>query len=114
MDKGVHGSGDLEGNYGEQYELIIFAGNGSRKLNGKRPVNIIKCNKVSGQSLEHPAQKPVELIKFLIEKSAAPGEFVLDPFMGIGTVPLACIEKKNPLLVLNSMRYILNCTAEGS
>lgn len=96
-DKENHGAGDLEGNYGERYELIIFAGNGNRKLNGKRPDNILNYPKVPNNELEHPTQKPVELLKFLIEKSTSPGETVLDPFMGAGSVPLACVDR-NPFI----------------
>lgn len=96
-DKGNHGAGGLEGNYGERYELIIFAGRGDRKLNGKRPDNILSYSKVSNDNLEHPTQKPIELLKFLIEKSTSPGEVVLDPFMGVGSVPLACLGR-NPFI----------------
>jgi site-specific DNA-methyltransferase (adenine-specific) len=33
----------------------------------------------------HPAEKPVDLMRFLVENSTKPGETVLDPFMGSGT-----------------------------
>lgn len=95
-DKGNHGSGDLTGNYGERYELIIFADNGgNRELNEPRPVNILSYSKVSAASLEHPAQKPVDLLEYIISKSTAPGETVLDPFMGIGSVPVACGDRNS-------------------
>lgn len=37
---------------------------------------------------KHPHQKPIELMKRLI--NATPGEVVLDPFMGSGTTGVAC------------------------
>jgi site-specific DNA-methyltransferase (adenine-specific) len=34
---------------------------------------------------EHPCQKPLSIMKWLVEDVAAPGETILDPFMGSGT-----------------------------
>lgn len=79
--------GDLDGNYAEQYEMIIFATNGRKILNGKRNTNILIYNRVS--SSVHPTQKPVDLCRFLISKSSKQGEIVLDPFMGVGTSCIA-------------------------
>lgn len=89
-DKGNHGAGDLEGNYGERHELIIFATKGRRILNGDRPDNIILYNKV--QDLIHPTQKPVGLLEQLIKHSTDEGELVCDPFMGVGST---CKAAKN-------------------
>jgi site-specific DNA-methyltransferase (adenine-specific) len=86
-DKLNHGSGDLEGNYGERYEMIIFASNGRRILNGDREDNIISYSRVVNQS--HPTEKPVGLIKKLIEKSTNLGELVVDPFCGSGSTCIA-------------------------
>lgn len=89
-DKLNHGTGDLEGNYGEQHELIIFASNGRRILNGDRPTNIIAYSRVSNNL--HPTEKPVGLLKRLIEVSTQEGETVLDPFMGVGSTCVASKE----------------------
>ena len=40
----------------------------------------------------HPTQKPVSIIRRMIECSSRPGATVLDPFMGSGTTAVACIE----------------------
>lgn len=40
-------------------------------------------------SEEHPTMKPVELVKFTIKNSSAPGDIVFDPFMGSGTTLIA-------------------------
>lgn len=37
------------------------------------------------QSTEHPTEKPLPMLRTLIERFSAPGETVLDPFMGSGT-----------------------------
>lgn len=38
----------------------------------------------------HDTEKPVELMKILIENSTKENEIVLDPFVGIGATPKAC------------------------
>ena len=38
----------------------------------------------------HDTEKPIELAEILIKNSSNEGDLVLDPFVGIGFVPLAC------------------------
>ena len=40
----------------------------------------------------HPAQKPLALLTYLIEKATQPEDTVLDPFMGSGTTGVACVQ----------------------
>lgn len=86
--KNNHTSGDLHGDYANKTEFINFAQKGRRLLNGKRDVNVLNFNRVS--KLQHPTQKPLDLIEFLITKSTKDGETILDPFMGSGTTGVAC------------------------
>jgi len=44
----------------------------------------------SGERTEHPSQKPVALMKYLVETFTA--GTVCDPFMGSGTTGIACIQ----------------------
>ena len=44
------------------------------------------------QRLDHPTQKPVDLIKDLILKHSKVNDLILDPFSGTGTLAIACIE----------------------
>jgi len=41
---------------------------------------------------KHPTEKPVELCRLYIENSTAPGDLVLDPFMGSGTTGVAAVQ----------------------
>jgi site-specific DNA-methyltransferase (adenine-specific) len=41
--------------------------------------------------VEHPTQKPLELMKWNIDYLTAPGQLVLDPFMGSGTTGVAAV-----------------------
>jgi site-specific DNA-methyltransferase (adenine-specific) len=91
--KSNHGSGDLRGAYAPQYEMVIFAGKGRRQLRGKRhPDVLLKHAAVSSRARKHPVQKPVDLLRFLIEKSTKPGEVVLDPFAGVGSTVVAALQ----------------------
>ena len=41
---------------------------------------------------DHPTQKPVKLLKHIVEIASKKGDHVLDPFMGTGSTGQACIE----------------------
>jgi len=43
------------------------------------------------QTLDHPHQKPLPIMQWLVDLATAEGETVCDPFMGSGTTGLACI-----------------------
>jgi len=88
--KNNHGSGDLNGSYAPQYEMIIFGAKGKRHLNGKRDADVLPCDNVPSAQRFHATQKPVELLRVIVEKSTAPGDIVLDPFAGTGSAGLAC------------------------
>lgn len=90
--KNNHGSGDLYGAYAPQNEMIIFAAKGRRELNGRRHPDVLDCDNVPSSYRFHATQKPVHLLRFLVEKSTNPGEIVLDPFAGSGSTGLACID----------------------
>lgn len=83
-DKLQHGTGDLEGDYAPQYEMILYATKGRHKLRGKHIPNIIRYPKVQPQKLKHPYEKPTGLLEQLIRKSSDTGDLVFDPFAGSG------------------------------
>lgn len=97
--------GDLQGNYAEKYEMIIFATKGSRTLLGdKRPVNVLDFARTNNSN--HPTEKPVELLKELIKNSTVEGETVLDYFAGSGSTLIASKElKRNPVGIEQSKEY---------
>jgi len=60
--------------------------------NGKMVFNIIDWEKDSDTPKIHPTQKPVKLLKKLIEIFTDEGEVVIDPVAGSGTTLVAAIE----------------------
>jgi DNA modification methylase len=88
-DRVIHGMGDLNGCYAPCYDLIIFATKGKHLLKGKRPKDIIKVQRVNAEKLLHPTQKPISLIKQIIENSSLCGDIILDLYNGSGTTTSA-------------------------
>lgn len=86
--KNNHTSGDLEGDFANKTEFCLFAHKGRRELAGKRDTNVLQFDRVS--VMEHPTQKPKDLIAYLLQKSSNENDIVYDPFMGSGTTARAC------------------------
>jgi site-specific DNA-methyltransferase (adenine-specific) len=53
------------------------------------PAKIYSCSSTDLNRV-HPTQKPVNLMKYLVDKFTNKGDTVLDPFMGSGTTGVAC------------------------
>lgn len=81
-DKGNHSMGNLEHEYGRQWEAIAFYPSSEHKFI-YRPTDIISVMRVPPDKLVHPNEKPVEVASKLL--SANEGNLILDPFMGSGT-----------------------------
>ena len=89
--KDKHGVGDCFGNFGNQYEMIIFASKGKTTwCSDKRPVNVLYAPKITSRL--HPTEKPVELLKQLITIATVEGEVVLDSFAGVASTLVAAKE----------------------
>jgi DNA modification methylase len=46
----------------------------------------------------HPTQKPVSLMRWMVERWTEPGDLVLDPYMGSGPIAQACLETRRRYL----------------
>lgn len=90
-NKGNKGSGDLENDWGNQTELIIYCVKGKKNINYRKG-NVLEIPKIHSSKLVHPTQKPTQLLKEILEVSALPNDFIVDPFMGSGTTIKACNE----------------------
>lgn len=93
-EKNAWSRGDTKGNWGYMYEMVIYFRKKiepkfRRFLRGKRDGNILKYKKLPTNYMLHPTQKPIDMLEYLIEKSTAPGEMVLDPFCGSASTLVA-------------------------
>lgn len=95
-DKEIVGLGDLTLPWGPSHELITFATYEISKANRDkgygalaarmRRGSVIRCPRLqSGQVARHPTEKPLRVLRELIEASSVFDEVVLDPFAGSGS-----------------------------
>ena len=81
--------------YMSQFEYIIFLRKGRhKKINNCGESDVLtfpnkKLKDENGKTI-HDTEKPVGLMKVLIDNSSQPYDLVLDPFMGIGSTGVAC------------------------
>jgi site-specific DNA-methyltransferase (adenine-specific) len=115
-DKGRMGMGDVALPWAPQHETITFGvyvdssydrkserGNLSARL---RKGSIISVQRLDGNVYQHPTEKPILLLRQLIESSSVIGELVLDPFMGVGsTLVAARIEGRKAIGIEIEERY---------
>jgi DNA modification methylase len=66
-----------------QWEMILYAIKGDKPVTHIYP-DVIPCQ--ADPNMTHGAQKPVALYANLLKRSVKPGDLVLDPFSGSGTV----------------------------
>lgn len=90
-DKGgaVGGGGHVRRCWKQTWELIQVRAD--LDLQGGRDVAVLQHKVAPWQSPDHPAQEPVGLLAYIIEKVSTPGQRVLDPFMGSGSAGVACM-----------------------
>lgn len=99
-DKELVGMGDLSAPWGLQHEKITFAVHEISKSNRERGVgnlaarlrkgSVLRCQRAQGSGIRnHPTEKPVEILRQLIESSSVMGEIVYDPFAGSGSTLIA-------------------------
>lgn len=72
------------------WEAIVVGKKQGAYWGSKYFPNILKFQAPKGKNRIHPTQKPLELIKKLIELTTKKGSIILDPFMGSGTTAVAC------------------------
>jgi DNA modification methylase len=70
------------------YELCALILTGEAKIRNRSLSDIWRIPWISKKP-NHPAEKPVELLKKIIAETD--GEIILDPFMGSGTTGVACV-----------------------
>lgn len=116
-DKGIVGMGDLSQPWGVSHEPITFAvyepskanrdkgyGNLSARI---RQGSVLRVERTNGAATtRHPTEKPVALLRRLIESSSVMGETVLDPFVGVGsTLVAAAMEGRKGIGIEIDERY---------
>ena len=76
--------------YMNAYELILMMRKGGAKnINDMGTQNILRVPNIT-RVKKHPTEKPVDLMKILIQNSTKENDVVMDLFMGAGATGVAC------------------------
>lgn len=81
--------------YRARYECVLFFEKGKRKLNDLGISDIIEVPRITGG---YPAEKPPEVSEVLVTQSTQPGQLVIDPFSGSGSVGVAAVRNGRDFL----------------
>lgn len=73
--------------------ILFFTKVHPKKLTHGGCMNVLNFKPVQGKNKLHDYEKPVDLLKYLIEASSYKDEIVCDPFTGSGSIAVACIRK---------------------
>lgn len=79
------GMGDLQ-SWGMGCEFILYYKRGSRDRSDVRRNNVLHVPQLRPSDLIHPHEKPPALLELLIKHSTSPGDFLVDPFGGSGSL----------------------------
>ncbi len=92
--------GSRSWNYQRDYEPILLAVKGSPALTQNMLSSVQLHAVVPPARLVHPNEKPVQIIKNLLEHSTYEGSFVLDPFAGSGVVGVAATQLRRKYMLI--------------
>lgn len=79
------GMGDLQ-SWGMGCEFILYYKRGSRDRTDTRRNNVLAVPQLRPNELIHPHEKPESLLELLLKHSTSPGDWVVDPFGGSGSL----------------------------
>ena len=95
-DKMLIGLSHSHGAWSKSHEVISFAvktDESKRRFDSgaarMRRGTVLRYRRLNGSQVRHPAEKPVGLLRELIESSSRMGEMVLDYFAGVGSTLVA-------------------------
>ncbi|MNB86515.1 Modification methylase RsrI [compost metagenome] len=83
--------------YRYQHEFIIMAVKGKknvRRIHSRNQTDVWQIPRIPGNQTIHPTEKPIDMMKRIIENSSEEGEYVVDFFAGSGVVPKASEDLK--------------------
>ena len=103
--------------YMSQFEYVLFFRKGKgKKINkcGTSDILNVPNKKTKGEDGKniHDTEKPIELMKILIENSSQENEIVFDPFIGVGATAIACKELNRQYVGCEIDKHYFNIAQE--
>jgi DNA modification methylase len=87
-----------------------YHGTNSRDTKGGKttryPTNILEFKCVDNYSRLHSAEKPVDLLRYMIRTYTDEGEVVLDNCMGVGSTVIACVRENRQYIGIENDKEI--------
>lgn len=80
-----------KGRFSQSAEYVIYGSFGIPNEGEQSPQNVYRSKPVFGKNKNHLAEKPVDVVKWIIGITPK-GATILDPFMGSGTTGVACVQ----------------------
>lgn len=74
--------------------------------------SVFKCPAPSGDRV-HPCQKPLPLLEALIKRHTNEGDTILDPFMGSGSVGIACMKLGRKFIGIEKEQEYFNSASQS-
>ena len=117
--KGPSGQSNMPSHWPSScYEMILYIRKENSRLVLEGKPDWIQCNPVKGKEKIHQAEKPVELIRDLLQRVALPNSVVYDPFGGSGATMEAALSlrmrgiycelsKENYAMAVNRMKPLI-------
>ncbi len=88
------------GRFSGSAEYVVYGSNGASDSDGQAsPQNVFSCQPVGGDDKTHIAEKPLEVMKWVLSVTP-PGALVLDPFGGSGSTAIACLHTGRRCIVI--------------
>ena len=94
-DKGHFGLGT---GFRPQHELIIHLTKRAPVFHHAGHSNVLSCPRTAREEQEHPTQKPIGLMRSLVEVVSPVGGVVVDPFMGSGSTGVAAVQYRRKFI----------------
>lgn len=110
-DKCCIGTGSTKG-LRPSYELVALFAKEQFQIPNRGIPDIKQVKWSSTKPNGHPAEKPEELMAFLIEISTKPGDVILDPFAGSGTTGAAALKMDRKFIGIEQDSKWYKYTAE--
>ncbi len=87
--------------------LLFQNGEGKEKYYGNCSHDVYVKEKLEIEGFNHPAQKPLDICKDIIQRLTKKGDIVLDPYCGSGTIPLASkLLGRNSIGIDDKLEYV--------
>jgi adenine-specific DNA-methyltransferase len=101
------GMGDLDAAWGMAHEFILYYKKGRRpRTDGvPRRSGVLHVPQLRPTELIHPHEKPTALLDLLIKWSTSPGDFLVDPFGGSGSLVRAALHSGRSAVAIELDEY---------